>query len=43
MRGTFKSSAMRNPPKLWQLLVLLALSIVAIILLNHYAATNGVH
>ena len=42
-RASFKSSAMRNPPKLWQLLVLLAVAIIAIVYLNHYAATHGVH
>jgi len=28
---------------LWQLLVLLAVAIIAIVYLNHYAATHGVH
>jgi hypothetical protein len=31
---------MNNPPKLWRLLVLLALAIIVIIWLQHYAATH---
>jgi hypothetical protein len=34
---------MDKPPKLWRLLVLLAISIVFIIVLYRYAAMNGVH
>jgi hypothetical protein len=34
---------MDKPPKLWRLLVLLAVAIIAIVLLYRYAAMNGVH
>jgi hypothetical protein len=34
---------MDNPPKLWRLLALLAISIIIIIVLYRYAAMNGVH
>jgi len=34
-----QSRSMDKPPKLWRLLVMLAVIIAAIIWLNHYAAT----
>jgi len=41
--SAFKRDGVTNPPKLWRLLLLLALAIAAIIWLNHYAVTHGAH